>query len=117
MARTVVITGAASGIGRALVEAHTSMQDRVYALDRDGARLNALASPDVMARQVDVADTGALETLGASIWEESGGVDWVYANAGIGSGGALLKATPEQFERCFGVNVVGAWATLQVFAR
>lgn len=117
MAKTVVITGAASGIGRALAEAHFEAGDRVYALDRNGDRLDALAAMGMFARQVDVASFEAAEDLAQSIWAEAGSVDWVYANAGVSSGGSLLKVTPEQFEKCFSVNLVGAWATLQVFAR
>jgi len=117
MAQTVVITGAASGIGKALALAHSEMGDRVHALDRDGDGLSSLAAAGMATRQVDVSDCAAMEDLARSIWEEAGGVDRVYANAGVAANGSLLKATPDQFGRCFAVNVVGAWATLQVFAR
>jgi len=117
MAPTVVITGAASGIGKALALAHSEMGDRVHALDRDGDGLAPLAAAGMVTRQVDVSDCAAMEELARSVWEEAGGVDRVYANAGVAANGSLLKATPDQFARCFAVNVIGAWATLQVFAR
>jgi len=117
MARTVVITGAASGIGRALAQAHCGRGERVYALDRAGDGLDDLAAMGILPRQVDVCDVAALDALAGAIWSEAGGVDWVYANAGVPAGGSLLGATPEEFERCFAVNVTGAWATMQVFAR
>ncbi|MEL6662859.1 MAG: SDR family NAD(P)-dependent oxidoreductase [Pseudomonadota bacterium] len=115
--RTVVVTGAASGIGRALVLAHAERDDQVYALDRDGEAMADLEGKDIRMMPVDVTDMIALERIADDIWGEAGGVDWVYANAGVSAGGALMKATPEQFEKCFAVNVIGVWATLQVFAR
>ena len=117
MARTVIVTGAASGIGRALAENHFERGDHVYALDWNGDALRDLAAKGIETRRIDVADYAALEATAAEIWEACDGVDWVYANAGVSAGGALLKTTPEAFERCFSINVIGAWATLQVFAR
>lgn len=113
--KTAVVTGAASGIGRAIAGQLATRGDRVFALDRDGAGLARLGA-GVETREVDVADTGALEALAGEIWQASGGVDLVFANAGLNGSGPLLKVDAAQFERCFSVNVIGAWATLRAFA-
>ncbi|MEM6666262.1 MAG: SDR family NAD(P)-dependent oxidoreductase, partial [Pseudomonadota bacterium] len=93
MAETVIITGASRGIGQALVRRHVDRGDRVFGFDREPA-------PDGSAAgwfEVDVSDTDAVERATQSVWDTSGGVDRVYANAGIGLGVPLLKATPDQF--------------------
>lgn len=112
MAQTAIVTGAASGIGAALAAALAARGDRVFALDRVAFE----GGGSVEARVCDVTDTDALDTLAGEIWEASGGVDLVFANAGTAAGGPLMKVTPAQFERTFAVNVIGAWATLRVFA-
>ncbi|MEM9738258.1 MAG: SDR family oxidoreductase [Pseudomonadota bacterium] len=117
MALTVVITGAASGIGRALVEAHLERGDRVFAWDCDDAGLDSLATGGVITARVDVSCPDHVEQAADKAWKEADGVDWVYANAGVPASGSLLKATPEQFHACFSVNLVGAWATLRSFAK
>lgn len=116
MAKTVLITGAASGIGEALAGEHIARGDHVIAVDRDGDALGPLASPGADTHALDVSDVDGVEALTGRVWAACGGVDIVYANAGVSSGGRVLKATPQQFAACFNVNLIGAWATLRAVA-
>ena len=101
-----IVTGAASGIGRATVELLTSQGDLVVAVDRaaeqlawcDGdERIVALAgdvtSPDVNARAAELAQ------------ERFGVLDAAVFNAGVPAGGDLLDMPIENFDRSIDVNV------------
>lgn len=113
--KTAIVTGAASGIGRSIARQLAERGDCVFAIDRDAQGLAQLAG-EMETREIDIADTGALEALAGEIWQASGAVDLVFANAGMSAPGPLLKVDAAQFERCFAVNVIGAWATLRAFA-
>lgn len=91
--RTVVVTGSASGIGRALAELLVSRGDRVIGVDVHDADVTA-----------DLATAEGREALVAQVGELSGGsVDAVVANAGLAAGIATTV----------GVNYFGALATLE----
>lgn len=112
MTETVIISGSANGIGRAIALRHVARGDRVFGFDKqasdDGDGFEQL--------KVDVSDVEAVEAATEFVWQKTGGVDRVYANAGIAMGGDLMSATPEMFRTCFDVNLVGAWATLKASA-
>jgi len=117
--KTAVVTGGASGIGAALVRAITARQCTVIIADYEKEKAELLAKelgPKASAIGFDAADTGSVEEMASKAWAQTGGVDLVFANAGINLTGPLLQATPEQFDWIFGVNVRGVWATCQAFA-
>jgi 3-oxoacyl-[acyl-carrier protein] reductase len=72
--RTVVVTGGASGIGKAIADAFRGIGDRVAVLDRADA-------PDVI--RVDVADEGSVRAAFASVRESLGTVDVLVNSAGL----------------------------------
>lgn len=117
---SVTVTGAASGIGRALVEALVARGARVLAADIAREPLAALAAQlgdAVRVAVCDVADPQAVEALAARARAEFGTVDAVFANAGVIANGPLVKSTAAQFDWIFGINARGAWATMTAFAR
>ena len=117
--KTAFITGGASGIGRAIAK---------LVIDRGGVAVIADVNPDAVqdtakaigaeAHVLDVADIAATEALADEVWSIHNGIDLVFANAGVSAGGGpLLKATEQQFDHLYNVNVKGAWATSAAFAR
>ena len=115
-----VVTGGASGIGRALAEELLARGAVVMIADIDGDRVREVAAelgPTVAAAQCDVADHAAVEALAEAAEHRLGPVDLVFANAGVTLSGPLLEATSEEFDWVFGVNVRGVWSTASVFAR
>lgn len=117
--KTAFITGGASGIGRSIAK---------LVIARKGKAIIADIDPDAVAKTgeelgaeshvLDVANIEATESLAAEVWKAHGGIDLVFANAGVSGGGApLLEATEQQFDYLYSVNVKGAWATSAAFAR
>ncbi|MCA1748461.1 MAG: SDR family NAD(P)-dependent oxidoreductase [Parasphingopyxis sp.] len=118
--KKAVVTGGASGIGRAIAEALGQRGCRVFILDidaRGAERAAAAIGNRSEARACNVRDTDQLESLARECWAELGGVDLVFANAGAGPGAPLLKASADEFDYIYEVNLRGAWATCAAFGR
>ncbi|MBI5622680.1 MAG: SDR family NAD(P)-dependent oxidoreductase [Elusimicrobia bacterium] len=111
--RVVLVTGGASGIGKAAAALFLKAGAKVALWDRDPASLESAArelSPlgPVTARAVDVSDRAAVFLAAA----ETGPVDVLDNNAGIVHGGDFLSAGEESVRRTFEVNVLGPmWCT------
>jgi NAD(P)-dependent dehydrogenase (short-subunit alcohol dehydrogenase family) len=121
-----VVTGAASGIGFAMAEVLADCGARVTLADIDGELLEestrALAERGcrVRAEVVDVSDADQVQRLFDRVVEADGGVDVVFANAGIGSapgfaveGGQHLDSIARSdWDRVIGVNLNGIMFTI-----
>lgn len=85
--RTVLVTGASSGLGRATAELVARCGGRVIALGRDEARLNAvvggLAGAGHLAVAEPLAEMDAAAALAARLGTEAGGLDGVFHAAGV----------------------------------
>ncbi|MFF6775722.1 SDR family oxidoreductase [Streptomyces sp. NPDC012637] len=110
----VLVTGAASGIGRATAFAFAEAGARVVAVDRDaeGAARTAemsrlIGAPEAWGETADVADEQAMEKLAAKVAGEYGVVDVLVNNAGIGLTGSFLETTSEEWKRVLDVNLWG----------
>ena len=115
-----VVTGGASGIGRAIAEELVSKHCRVLLADIDGARARAVATELgelATGAQCDVSDYSAVLALVEVAVQTLGAVDLLFANAGVSVGGPLLDASPEALDWIFGVNVRGTWNTVSVFGQ
>jgi NAD(P)-dependent dehydrogenase (short-subunit alcohol dehydrogenase family) len=105
--RTVLITGASSGIGRLTAELMSRHGWQVAATARDPAALDWAQGPHVAAFRLDVTDEASVETAVAAVVQRFGGLDVLVNNAGFGLFGPLEGATREDIERQFRTNVLG----------
>ena len=114
MARIAIITGAASGIGRALASALVTRGDTVVAADVDGDGAERAAAELARHRPgaatpavVDVRDAGAVQALVDQTCERYGRLDVMVNNAGIGVGGEARELQLAHWDRAIDVNVRG----------
>jgi len=114
--RTAVITGGATGIGRAAARRFIDEGAFVFIFGRRQDALDAaLAELGADARTVkgSVSDEADLDRLYAAVKAERGTLDIVFANAGTGSQLALGKITAEHIDDTFDTNVKGTIFTIQ----
>jgi NAD(P)-dependent dehydrogenase (short-subunit alcohol dehydrogenase family) len=112
--RTVFITGAARGIGKATAERLHSKGANVALVGLEPERLEenaAMLGDRAMSIETDVTDLAALERAVRAAVARFGAIDVAIANAGIAFTGALATAPVEQVERTLEVNLLGVWRT------
>ena len=116
--KTAFITGGASGIGRSIAKLVIAQGGKAVIADINAESV-AKTGEELGAEYhvLDVSNIEATERLAQQLWDVHGGIDLVFANAGVGAGAPLLEATEQQFDYIYGVNVKGAWATSAAFAR
>ena len=105
---SVLITGAAMGIGAACAEAFAEAGDDLVLVDRDEAALARLAArlPGEPARVVRDVDGRALNDRAVAVaLERTGGLDAAVANAGVNLVRPIDTTTDSDFDRLMGVNV------------
>jgi NAD(P)-dependent dehydrogenase (short-subunit alcohol dehydrogenase family) len=114
--KTVFITGASSGFGRALALAALDNGHRVVGTLRDedsrGA-FDALHPQRSFGVLLDVTDLAAVERTIAQAEHDFGAIDVLVNNAGYGHEGIIEESTLEDLRRQFEVNVFGAVAVLK----
>ena len=112
--KTVVITGAAGGLGSALCRRFGQAGAKVVALDLDGARAKALATRlraqgiEALGLACDVSDEAACRAAIVHVIDDHGGVDVLVNNAGISARCLLRDADPSVVRRVMAVNFFGA---------
>lgn len=112
---TALVTGASSGLGRALTVWLTKRGVRVYAAARRTELLETLkgeAGDLVVPLKLDVSDADATFAAVAKLDADCGGLDLVVANAGVGEDTRPKKLKWESIKRMMDVNVNGATATI-----
>jgi NAD(P)-dependent dehydrogenase (short-subunit alcohol dehydrogenase family) len=108
--RTVLVTGAAGGLGSALCRAFGRQGARIAALDRDAQRLQALVAAlradgvEAMALACDITDEAECRAAIASV----GAIDVLVNNAGISARALLRDTAPDVIRRVMAVNFFGA---------
>lgn len=114
--RVVVITGAGSGIGRALALAAASQGARVAISDIQQEGLAETAAEvtrlgaDCRADSLDVADRAAVHEYADTVAEQFGSAQLVINNAGVALTGDLLDLTYADLDWILGINFWG-WST------
>lgn len=106
--RTVVVTGAGSGIGRALALGFARDGARVFGADLAVESMSDLAAAGVRAVPCDVTGRERVEALIAVALGETGRLDVLFNNAGIGGNTRIEALAEGEFERFMAVHVFGA---------
>jgi len=104
----VLLTGAASGIGRATAESFRNSGWTVYATDIDTDGLDELARQGYHTEAMDVTDSTAVEAVVERIETDSDGIDCLVNNAGYGQMGPIEDVPIERMRAQFDVNYWGA---------
>ena len=111
--RTAVVTGAASGIGLAIVEAFVGEGMRVVMVDIDEENLGTQASrlsdqgAHVLALPADVTDPDAVESVGRAALERFGTLNVAVNNAGVVTGGHAWEIPLEEWHRVIDIDLWG----------
>jgi 3-oxoacyl-[acyl-carrier protein] reductase len=102
--RSVLVTGANRGIGRAIAERFVASGDRVATIYRSGD-----LPEGVLGVHGDMTDTASVDAAFTAIEEQHGPVEVLVANAGITRDQLLLRMTDEEFEQVLDVNLTGSF--------
>jgi NAD(P)-dependent dehydrogenase (short-subunit alcohol dehydrogenase family) len=119
--KVAVITGAASGFGRAFAEKGATLGMKLVLADVDGAALaqavEALraAGADAIGVPTDVSDAAEVDALALAALDAFGKIHLLFNNAGVGAGGFLWESTANDWAWVFGVNVMGVAHGVRVF--
>ena len=117
--KTAVITGGASGIGRAIAETFASHGARVHIVDLDESQANALAAEisrtgcAAKAYACDVSSRESVRSAFGKITQERP-IEILVNSAGIAHIGKLENTSEEDFDRIFRVNVKGVYNCMSV---
>lgn len=115
--KSVLVTGASSGIGRNLAETLAEQGHHVYAgarKDEDLAALNAIEN--ITAVRLDVTKQDQIDAVVALIKEKGTGLYGLVNNAGIGDGGPVVDTAVEVQTLVYAVNVEGVYRVTKAFA-
>jgi meso-butanediol dehydrogenase/(S,S)-butanediol dehydrogenase/diacetyl reductase len=120
--RTVIVTGAASGIGQATARRLVAEGARVVAADLSSdaveRALNDVQTPDrLLAFGIDVSQSAQAEDLVRAAQDEFGDLHGLVNCAGVRGVGNILDVTPDELDRVLSINLAGTLFTCQAFAR
>ncbi|KQZ21753.1 short-chain dehydrogenase [Mesorhizobium sp. Root552] len=113
--KRIFLTGAAQGIGLAIAEECLKEGAKLFVIDRDGPMLGetvARLGTDegaLASAQADISDAQAIAAAMAEAGKTIGPINALINNAGINVFNAPLETTDEEWQRCFDVNLKGAW--------
>jgi NAD(P)-dependent dehydrogenase (short-subunit alcohol dehydrogenase family) len=119
--RTAVVTGAASGIGRALAveAARRGMRVALADVDEKGLeetrKLAAAHGAKLLVRRTDVSREEDVVALADAAERELGGTHLLFNNAGVLVGGCVWERTPDDWKWVLGVNVFGVIHGIRTF--
>jgi NAD(P)-dependent dehydrogenase (short-subunit alcohol dehydrogenase family) len=119
---TAVVTGGASGLGRALGARCAALEMDVVLLDLDGDRAAAESvalaeghGTTCVGERIDVADSVSVDAAAASVGARFGVVDLVVSNVGVQLFGAVETFSDDEWRWVLDVNVTGAARVARAF--
>ncbi len=121
--KTAVVTGAASGIGRATAQLLCSLGAKTVFLDRDATSLDsALASSSNHAgpasgQLIDLADTVSIESVFEQIISRTGGIDILVNSAAMNVSGSSVDYDLEVWQKVLDVNLTSLFLCSRLAAR
>jgi NAD(P)-dependent dehydrogenase (short-subunit alcohol dehydrogenase family) len=119
--KVAVITGAASGFGRAFAQKGAQLGMKLVLADIDGDALSdaveslAASGADVIGLPTDVANGADVEALARRTLEAFGKVHLLFNNAGVGASGLIWEMSANDWSWVLGVNVMGVAHGVRVF--
>jgi NAD(P)-dependent dehydrogenase (short-subunit alcohol dehydrogenase family) len=115
--KVAVITGGNSGIGLATAQRFVAEGAYVFITGRRQNELDAavkqIGGNNISGVQGDVSNMADLDRLYATVKEQKGRIDILFANAGVGEFVPLGAITEAHFDKTFGINVKGILFTVQ----
>ena len=121
--RLAVVTGAARGIGRAVVLELLKQDRTVAAIDLNADQLAELekvvkeAGFSVITKCVDISNTGQFVSVLESLADEFSGIGILVNNAGITRDGLILRMSDEDFDKVLAVNLRAAFVATRTAAK
>ena len=118
MSKKVLITGTSSGFGRDTAETLAHAGHQVFASMRDisgrnHANAEALSSKGILVVELDVTDDASVQRGVSSVLAQTGRLDVLINNAGIGSLNVSEAFTTDQLRELYDVNVFGVQRVLR----
>ena len=119
--RTAVVTGAASGMGRAFAERFGALGMNVVLADVEEPRLNEVAGnmresgSNVLPVVTDVGSEASIDSLAAKAFDTFGAVHVLCNNAGVGGGGPMHELTTKDWKWVLDVNLWGVIHGIRAF--
>jgi NAD(P)-dependent dehydrogenase (short-subunit alcohol dehydrogenase family) len=119
--RTVIVTGASAGIGKALARAFVSVGANVVLAARNVQALDSLANElgqeQTLVVPTDVTQRDQINALVDRTVERFGRLDVLVNNAGVGLSSSVADLDPDEFQRLFQINLMGPLHGMQAAIR
>jgi NAD(P)-dependent dehydrogenase (short-subunit alcohol dehydrogenase family) len=119
--RVALVTGGASGIGRAVAAQLIGLGAKVAIADRNIKGANGVAQElgvkNAIALEVDVANPESVNAMADAVTDRFGRLDILVHSAGVGIERSFLKTTPEEWQRLIDIDLSGTFYCAQAAAR
>ncbi len=115
--KSVIVTGAARGIGHTMAHRFLRLGARVFVLDRDYPSDFAQDNSNLVTFSGNVSSRPDVEKFVSSVLEQTGRVDILVNNAGILRDNVIWRMSEEDFDAVIDVNLKGAWLMCKAVAQ
>ena len=113
--KVVLITGAASGLGKAIAQYLAMNGHQVIGTDVNANSLNALKNSNITTRILDVTQEESIITAFSEISKQFTGLDAIINNAGIFDQVPMIEGGVHRYEKLLQINVLGSFRVTNIF--